>query len=132
MNLPPLMKASKPQLTAEPSLTKKQTTTSTRTYQKRHTYLNTTHRFIGWNFAISRFLTIFGIRNGTQKPSTTLRSVSKRCWYAKPTELTPLCQLQSLKVKSLEFNLCSLCLLRSLTFLCIYVFCLFKLLGKLL
>ena len=65
------MKASKPQLTDEPSLTKK-TKTSAITYQKRHTCLNTTHWFIGWNFAISRFVTIPGIRYGTQKPSTTL------------------------------------------------------------
>ena len=100
--------------------------TSTRTYQKRYTYLNTTHWFTGWNFAISGFVTISGIRNGTPKPSTTPRSASKRCWYVEPTELTALCQLQSLKVKSLEFNLCSLRLLRSLTLLCIYVFCLLK------
>ena len=45
----------------------------------------------------------------------------------------PLCANSRVWVKfSLEFDHCSLCLLRSLTFLCIYVFCLFKLLSKLL
>lgn len=43
MNLSPLMKASKPQLAAEPSLAKQTNKISTSTYQKRYTHLNTTH-----------------------------------------------------------------------------------------